>query len=347
MLKLVKVIRDKHSNSIIGYSLLDTERNNILNVTKALGIKLGETGYIENAKVYTASNYKNGGKLLQLDNGNISDLESIRINKDTVIGLLSSLDTSLYKTRYVHKPKVLGCIFNELGKIIGLTVQINNQVFNLNSTAARKHIDGANYLSTVKQELFNRYSHTYCATTHMSHNNLVIGFKPFSPDMTPEIANRLYSKNYTLSTNIECDTYLRDLVLRSAREIEYNILKYNIKYNFNLNSCRVVGIVDIYRYNDIKFIAKGRGYIVQTADNKYIFATYSSLYSLHIPNIESLPRVALWEKEIKYKLPYRDEDSISIDEVSLNKINKKLILDAINRRHLTLEQFIRDNTVII
>ena len=346
MLSLAGVIRGKNRRTISGYSLFDTDKNRLIYVTKELGIQLCENGYIENAKVYMPASYTNGEKLLKLSNGNISDLQTIRLSNNSNVGLLEKLDVSSYKSVSTHRPYVVGCIFNQFGKIIGLRLVINNKIYNMTSAKVNNYINGNSYSKGVTDDFFDMNSHIYCADVrYMYGNKLIVGFKPLSVDMTPELANKIYHKNYILHIDIECDINLRRLVIESAREIEYNLFKYNTTYEYNLNELEIVASVTKYKCNDNKYKSQSYNYIVRTKDNKYLVVAYNTILDRDIP--DNLPVVALWDREIKYKLPYRDDKKLYYDEINVTKLNKSLITKAIKERHLTLEQFMRDNTTLV
>ena len=309
LMGVITSVGNRGRQKIIGYTL--AYKGKRYDIGKDIGTRLGEMDRIEDA---VTKNNSQSGKYLEYMNGN---RELPRIRKQ-VADLILDMPDELEKAPVVRN-KVLGmpvkrCIFNQVGKIVGLTVIYGGEERSIK-------ISDIDYVEStygkikltrgLTAELDNKYERAYNKHTSKLYGaDFITSVNIVSPHMTIEMSKDLFGEDGTVMVNDVVnygDMGIHNKLIQDARWVEEEILKTGTLIEIDIRKVSIVCRANIASIKDEVGKFGGTRYII-TDGKRYYCVDYESIHSL-IKDKEVKTLTTVWVGEIKYS-NYKDGQSI-------------------------------------
>lgn len=342
MYRFVGIIKDRQL--IVGYVL--SNNGELKYFSKDCAIQIGLNGLIKDA--YVNNSNIHGTRLLHKYKGNRSlRVTSLNELKNMGIDLIDKIPSNDIRFNTI---KAVGCIFDGFGVVRGLRIINNgesNSILNLrvediNSTLALsgKRIYGIRKVFNSK-DIDNYYKVYYRCDfkeTMMYGGTLTFGVQLVTPYMNIGLANRLFGSENNIAYNKHLaesfDVVCRQEVIKTARQIEYNMLVNNSMYNFQIEHCDVIANAKIYDLISCKFLVQEL-LVLRVPRLGYVVSR-----NIWDKRIEGVPQITLYKHAVLYSLPYRDGNKLIIAGNSIRKQIRENILDARLNHNLTIEKYV-------
>lgn len=311
-LYIYRFLRPERGLELVGYELAHKGRT--IRVTRTCALNLAKDGKIHNAQ---AKYNSQTGDYISVDCGNRL-IESVAIQNYEIGQLANEIPIEVSTSNPdIIKKAITGCIFNQVGKLIGVQLQIGTQQHNLNIKQFKQFYDKNRIKIThgVTDAQFAKWKNYQNMEVHKLYGvEFVHTLKIVHQAMTVEMSLELFGKEHTIIVDTHIDygnKTIRDKVVQQEHMILDSILKTGRNWVIPKSSIRLIARAKTASFTSYDDIKDSTIYIIEY--NGVYIAIPGNIISSLLKNNDTgnLPYITLWNGEVRYTT-YSDGDKIIV-----------------------------------